>query len=121
MPQDKLSEEVRKQYEGLGENGSPPSNPTELQPNDPDVGQSEEDEAKPLLERLTALEVNTFTTFFYFLPPELRSLYLPLPLFVLLLHSSSSVCQLSESFVQIVSASMTAHQILQCLESEVIL
>ncbi|XP_034061209.1 nck-associated protein 5-like isoform X3 [Gymnodraco acuticeps] len=53
---DKLSEEVRKQYEGLGENGSPPSNPTELQPNDPDVGQSEEDEAKPLLERLTALE-----------------------------------------------------------------
>ncbi|KAF3857504.1 hypothetical protein F7725_009363 [Dissostichus mawsoni] len=53
---DKLSEEVRKQYEGLGENGSPPSNPTELQPNNPDVGQSEEDEAKPLLERLKALE-----------------------------------------------------------------
>ncbi|XP_063734019.1 nck-associated protein 5-like isoform X3 [Eleginops maclovinus] len=53
-----LSEEVRKQYEGLGENGSPPSIPTELQPNDPE---EDKEETKPLLERLQALEERNST------------------------------------------------------------
>ncbi|XP_034533894.1 nck-associated protein 5-like [Notolabrus celidotus] len=57
---DKLSEEVRKQHEGPEENGSPPATQTEPDSGiaDPDASQSEEDKdtAKPLLERLKALE-----------------------------------------------------------------
>ncbi|XP_059183874.1 nck-associated protein 5-like [Centropristis striata] len=57
---DKLSEEVRKQYDGPEENGSPPS--TQMEPDppnaDPDANQAEEDKDKtvPLLDRLKALE-----------------------------------------------------------------
>ncbi|XP_031708260.1 nck-associated protein 5-like isoform X2 [Anarrhichthys ocellatus] len=57
---DKLSEEVRKQYDGPEENGSPPSTQTEPEPpnTDPDASQAEEDKdkSKPLLDRLKALE-----------------------------------------------------------------
>ncbi|XP_028427527.1 nck-associated protein 5-like isoform X3 [Perca flavescens] len=60
---DKLSEEVRKRYDGLEGNGSPPSTQTEpdpgLLPNaDPDASQAEEDtdKSRPLLDRLKALE-----------------------------------------------------------------
>ncbi|KAM6893127.1 nck-associated protein 5-like isoform 2-T2 [Lycodopsis pacificus] len=57
---DKLSEEVRKQYDGPEENGSPPSTQTEPDPPnaDPDASQAEEDgdKSKPLLDRLKALE-----------------------------------------------------------------
>ncbi|XP_054479430.1 nck-associated protein 5-like [Anoplopoma fimbria] len=57
---DKLSEEVRKQYDGLGENGSSPSTRTEPEPlnADPDASEAEEDKekTKPLLDRLKALE-----------------------------------------------------------------
>ncbi|XP_068575555.1 nck-associated protein 5-like isoform X2 [Cebidichthys violaceus] len=57
---DKLSEEVRKQYDGPQENGSPPPTQTEPDPPnaDPDASQAEEDKdkTKPLLDRLKALE-----------------------------------------------------------------
>ncbi|XP_074483609.1 nck-associated protein 5-like isoform X1 [Sebastes fasciatus] len=61
---DKLSEEVRKQFDGPEENGSPPSTQTELPPiADPDASQAEEDKdkTKPLLDRLKTLEEKNST------------------------------------------------------------
>lgn len=78
VPQDKLSQEVQKQQDGLKENGYPPVTQSEADGGltaDPDDNQAEEDKTKPLLERLKALEVITthcatlstcFLTFFHF-------------------------------------------------------
>ncbi|XP_069377087.1 nck-associated protein 5-like isoform X3 [Paralichthys olivaceus] len=65
---DKLSEEVQKQHDGPGENGSPPASQAEPdlrlpQNADPDASQAEEDKDKTklLLERLKALEEQNST------------------------------------------------------------
>lgn len=103
--QDKLSEEVQKQHDGPGENGSPPATQTEpdagLPPNaDPDASQAEAEEdkdtTKPLLERLKALEVTTpLPPHFSFLPLSLMPSFcfpaLHLPLFLFTPASSSSL------------------------------
>lgn len=103
--QDKLSEEVRKQFDGPEENGSPPSTQTELPPSaDPDASQAEEDKdkTKPLLDRLKTLEVHHLYCFCFSLPTffVLRSSSsCTLPSHPWLSFVVQPVCQLSESLL----------------------